>query len=140
MAKEEKNKANGFKNLKQELKKVVWPTPKQLVNNTVAVITIVLITAVIVFALDFTFEKVNEFGVEKLKSSVKPEEQQVQVTESSEEQSEEPTENSTETVENTENSSEIENNTENNTENNSEQEGNVQDGQNVESQQNNVVE
>ena len=59
-----------FKNFKAELKKVVWPTPKQLANNTIAVITIVLITTAIVFALDFTFEKANQYGVEKLKSSV----------------------------------------------------------------------
>ena len=39
-----------FKNFKAELKKVVWPTPKQLANNTIAVITIVLITTAIVFA------------------------------------------------------------------------------------------
>lgn len=56
-----------FKNFKAELKKVVWPTPKQLANNTIAVITIVLITTAIVFALDFTFEKANQYGVEKLK-------------------------------------------------------------------------
>ena len=41
-----------------------------MINNTVAVITIVLITAVVVFALDFAFEKVNEYGIEKLKSVV----------------------------------------------------------------------
>jgi len=75
MAKDENKKIkkenkNEFKNLKAELKKVVWPTPKQLANNTIAVITIVLITAIIVFALDFTFEKMNEYGIEKLKSSV----------------------------------------------------------------------
>ena len=61
MAKDENKKVkkenkNEFKNLKAELKKVVWPTPKQLANNTIAVITIVLITAVIVFALDSAFE------------------------------------------------------------------------------------
>ena len=75
MAKDENKKVkkenkNEFKNLKAELKKVVWPTPKQLANNTIAVITIVLITAVIVFGLDFIFEKINEHGIEKLKSSV----------------------------------------------------------------------
>ena len=73
MAKDENKKVkkenkNEFKNLKAELKKVVWPTPKQLANNTIAVITIVLITAVIVFALDSAFEKTNEYGIEKLKS------------------------------------------------------------------------
>ena len=39
-------------------------------NNTVAVITIVLITAIIVFVLDFAFEKMNEYGIEKLKKVV----------------------------------------------------------------------
>ena len=48
--KEKKENKHFFKDFKAELKRVIWPTPKQLVNNTVAVITIVLITAVIVFA------------------------------------------------------------------------------------------
>ncbi len=65
-----KDKKHFMKDFKAELKRVIWPTAKQLTNNTVAVITIVLITAIIVFALDFTFEKMNEFGIEKLKSVV----------------------------------------------------------------------
>ncbi len=65
-----KDKKSFMKDFKAELKRVVWPTPKQLLNNTIAVITIVLITAVIVFALDFAFEKMNEYGIEKLKSVV----------------------------------------------------------------------
>lgn len=52
-----KDKKHFMKDFKAELKKVIWPTPKQLVNNTVAVITVVLITAVIVLVLDFAFEK-----------------------------------------------------------------------------------
>ena len=47
MAKKEKKEAmqrnNYFKEMKAELKKVVWPTPKELVNNTIAVISFVLI-------------------------------------------------------------------------------------------------
>lgn len=75
MAKEEnkkvkKEKKNFLKNFKAELKKVIWPTPKQLANNTVAVITIVLITAVIVFALDFAFEALNQYGINKLRDAV----------------------------------------------------------------------
>ena len=73
MAKDTKNKKENkhfFKDFKAELKKVIWPTPKQLVNNTVAVITIVLITAVIVFALDFIFEKMNTYGINKIKEAV----------------------------------------------------------------------
>lgn len=65
-----KEKKHFFKDFKAELKKVIWPTPKQLVNNTVAVITIVLLIAIIVFVLDFTFEKMNTYGINKLKSKV----------------------------------------------------------------------
>lgn len=65
-----KNKKSYFKDFKAELKKVVWPTPKQLVNNTVAVITVVLITAVIVFVLDLAFESMNKYGVDKLKNVI----------------------------------------------------------------------
>ncbi|NLC87955.1 MAG: preprotein translocase subunit SecE [Clostridiaceae bacterium] len=73
MPKEVKNKKENkhfFKDFKAELKKVIWPTPKQLVNNTVAVITIMLITAIIVFVLDVAFEKMNTYGIDKLKEIV----------------------------------------------------------------------
>ena len=73
MAKEVKNKKENrhyFKDFKAELRKVIWPTPKQLVNNTVAVITIVLITAVIVFVLDVVFEKMNTLGINKIKEAI----------------------------------------------------------------------
>ena len=65
-----KNKKSFSKDFKAELKKVVWPTPKQLVNNTVAVIDIVLVTAAIVFVLDLTFETLNKHGVNKIKEVV----------------------------------------------------------------------
>ncbi len=65
-----KNKKSFSKDFKAELKKVIWPTPKQLVNNTVAVVTIVLITAAIVFVLDLAFESVNKYGVSKIKEAV----------------------------------------------------------------------
>ena len=58
---ENKVKKHFFKDFKAELKKVIWPTPKQLVNNTVAVVTIVLITAVIVFLLDGIFKFGSEY-------------------------------------------------------------------------------
>ena len=69
--KEVKNKKHFFKDFKAELKKVIWPTPKQIVNNTIAVITIVIITAAIVFVLDFVFNIFNEKGVNKLKSNIR---------------------------------------------------------------------
>lgn len=68
--KDNKNKKSFFKGLKAELKKVIWPTPKQLVNSTIAVITIVLITAIIVFVLDLAFESLNKYGVDKIKQSI----------------------------------------------------------------------
>ena len=64
--KEEKNKKHFFKDFKAELKRVVWPTPKQLFNNTIAVITIVLVVGLIVFALDFAFEMLNSKGINAL--------------------------------------------------------------------------
>ena len=66
----EKNTKNFGKELKSELKKVSWPTGKQLVNNTTAVITIVLIVSAIVFVLDVCFESLNDFGIGKLKALV----------------------------------------------------------------------
>ncbi len=77
MAKEAKkeNKNNNenkkfLKEFKAELKRVSWPTFKQLVNNTGAVLAIVITVAVIVFVLDVIFENLNNFGVEKLKAIV----------------------------------------------------------------------
>lgn len=68
--KDNKNKKSFFKALKAELKKVIWPTPKQLVNNTIAVITIVLITAIIVFVLDLAFKTLNKYGIDNIKESI----------------------------------------------------------------------
>ena len=75
MAKNEKKNENKtrkhfFKDFKAELKKVIWPTPKQLVNNTVAVVTIVLTTAIIVFVLDVVFDMGNKYGISHLQSIV----------------------------------------------------------------------
>ena len=69
--KEPKNKKRFFKDFKAELKKVIWPTPKQLVNNTAAVVVIVIITVAIVFALDFAFEALNKYGINPIKSKVR---------------------------------------------------------------------
>ena len=68
--KDVKNKRHFFKDFKAELKKVIWPTPKQVVNNTVAVLVIVIITALIVFVLDTCFNFINT-GINGLKSKVR---------------------------------------------------------------------
>ena len=69
--KETKNKKSFFKDFKAELKKVIWPTPKQLINSTIAVVVIVIITAAIVLALDLVFDLFNKKGINKLKSKVR---------------------------------------------------------------------
>ena len=68
--KDNKNKKSFFKGFKAEIKRVIWPTSKQLVNNTIAVISIVLITAIIVFVLDLTFEIINTKGINKIKETI----------------------------------------------------------------------
>ena len=69
--KDVKNKKHFWKEFKAELKKVIWPSPKQLSNKTFAVIVIVLITAAIVFVLDLVFDLLNENGINKLKANLR---------------------------------------------------------------------
>lgn len=69
--KDVKNKKHFFKDFKAELRKVIWPTPKQLANKTLAVVVIVLITAAIVFVLDVVFDLLNEKGINRIKSNIK---------------------------------------------------------------------
>jgi len=70
MARDPKKSKQFFKSFKAELKKVTWPTPKQIVNNTSAVITVVIIIAVIVFVLDLAFDSMNKYGFDKIKGAV----------------------------------------------------------------------
>jgi len=41
-----------FREMRSELKKVVWPTPKQIVNNTFVALTVMACAAVLIWALD----------------------------------------------------------------------------------------
>lgn len=45
-----------FKGLKAELKKVVWPTKKQLVNNTVLVLVLVIAFSAIILGFGLIVE------------------------------------------------------------------------------------
>lgn len=124
MAKEKENKVKNdnkrfTKDVKAELKKVSWPTSKQMVSNVTAVITIVLVTAVIVFCLDFVFSAINTYGVDKLKEKVQSSNQsQVQNVDTitTDEESNESNEGTSD-EENNENDSDVESaeNEENNT-------------------------
>ena len=42
-----------FRELRSELKKVVWPTPKQVVKNTLIVLACVLIVGAFIWIFDF---------------------------------------------------------------------------------------
>jgi len=44
--------ARWFREMRSELKKVVWPTPKQIVNNTFVALTVMACAAVAIWALD----------------------------------------------------------------------------------------
>ena len=45
--------ARWFREMKSELKKVVWPTPKQTVNNTAVVIVCVIIVGIFIWLFDW---------------------------------------------------------------------------------------
>jgi len=50
-----------FKEVKSELKKVVWPGKKQIIKNTLIVIAAVIVVGIFIWALDLLFT----FGLEK---------------------------------------------------------------------------
>ena len=90
MAKDEKNKnkknvkeqkSSFFKDSRAELKKVSWPTPKALVNDTATVIGIVLVVAIIVVILDFVFLRFNEDVLYKAEQNVRNKATTTQVVE-----------------------------------------------------------
>lgn len=135
--KEAKQKSSYFKEMKAELKKVVWPTPKELANNTIAVIAFVLIFAVCVFVLDFCFDNLNKHGISKLQEKVQS---SFQATNNSEDESSE------EDANNEENNSEEQNNNgenssvENSESSNTSEENAKQNLENIETQSNQTEE
>ena len=56
----EKKKGNKifrfFKEVKSEMKKVVWPTKKQIINNTLIVFAAVAVIGVFIWVLDLIFQ------------------------------------------------------------------------------------
>lgn len=68
----DKKQKHFFKDFRAELKKVNWPTPKNLFNNVVAVLVIVVIMGVLIFLLDLGFDQLNKHGINNLKKIVNP--------------------------------------------------------------------
>ena len=56
-----------FRELRSELKKVVWPTPQQVLKNTLIVLACVLIVGIFIWAFDF----VARIGIDTLINGVK---------------------------------------------------------------------
>lgn len=50
-----------FKEIRSELKKVVWLTKKQLLNNMIGVLAICLLFGVIIWVVDFGLSRIVEF-------------------------------------------------------------------------------
>lgn len=48
-----------LKDTKAELKKVVWPTKKQIINNTVWVLVLVIIVSAVVLGIDLVLESAD---------------------------------------------------------------------------------
>ena len=54
--------ARYFRELRSELKKVVWPTPRQVLKNTLIVLACVLVVGVFIWVFDF----VAQIGIDAL--------------------------------------------------------------------------
>jgi len=58
--------AKYFREMRSELKKVVWPTPKQIVNNTVVALVIMAASAVVIWGIDYVgaqiFQAIRALG------------------------------------------------------------------------------
>ncbi len=56
-----------FKEVKVEtFKRIIWPTPKQTLKNTIVVFVTVLVVGVFVWVLDFAFINGFKFALDKL--------------------------------------------------------------------------
>ena len=44
--------AKWWREMKSELKKVIWPTPKQTLNNTIAALVVMAISAIVIWGFD----------------------------------------------------------------------------------------
>ena len=97
--KQESNSKKWFKDFRAELKKIIWPTKKQLWENVAVVVSMVVIVSLIIFLLDLGFKALNQLevkGAESLKNKVSVSENVADEKEASENTTEESSENETE--------------------------------------------
>lgn len=50
-----------LKEIRSELKKVIWPTKSQLINNTLTVLAFCLIMGAMIWVADFVFSRLFQF-------------------------------------------------------------------------------
>lgn len=55
-----------YRETKSEIKKVTWPSRKELIQHTEVVITSIILMGAIIALADFTFGKITEFVLGKL--------------------------------------------------------------------------
>ncbi len=63
---DDKNKKRWFRDFRSELKKVNWPTGKELFNNTAVVLMVVVVVSVLIFILDLAFGALTKFEVKQI--------------------------------------------------------------------------
>lgn len=55
-----------YRETKSEIKKVTWPSRKELIQHTEVVITSIILVGALIALADFTFGKITEFVLGKL--------------------------------------------------------------------------
>ena len=65
MAKARKNLVRFFKDIRTELKKVIWPTRQQLMNNTITVLITCFVVGAIIWVADFALDNVVRWTLAK---------------------------------------------------------------------------
>jgi preprotein translocase subunit SecE len=54
-----------FKDIRTELKKVIWPTRKQLTNSTISVLLICLLVGIVIWVSDLAFGQLVAWTLRK---------------------------------------------------------------------------
>ena len=54
-----------FKDIRNELKKVIWPTRNQLINNTITVLAVCLLVGIVIWVSDEVLTKIVEWTLTK---------------------------------------------------------------------------
>ena len=65
LAKARKNLVRFFKDIKTELKKVIWPTRQQLTNNTITVLLTCFVVGGIIWVADLALDNLVKWTLSK---------------------------------------------------------------------------